>query len=613
MMWAALGLVTHFRRRDGGWLALFTGLMLLAGHAQTAWYTMLLVGLFAVWYALTQPLTPPFTWWWDRLRRIAAVAALMLLGAGIAALQLIPTAELLLTSSRDSGLDYDFAVNFSYHPLRSLNMLSPYIFGNPAVGTYNAQQGVFFEFAVYIGLLPLVAAFSALFGWLRNLQRDPADRQPYFKSAPFWWIIVIVAFALAMGRHSPVFPFLYRHVPTFDMFQGPVRWHLWTVFALSVLAGIGVNNWGRGARVRRWARLATVACLGIVMLSVVALIVLDIENDSIHILLVAMITTGAIAVLTGILTLRQPDPTTPHYGRWSLLVLIVITIDLSWAAWGLNPTVASDFYARNPTSTAATDSTGLSRIYWTETVENSVKFDTYFRFDDYRIASRHWQAIRRAQLPNLNLVDRAYLLNNFDPLQVGDFADYLDLVETGYQNGAPEALLQAAGAETYYDEFALPQAVEPAGTRAWLVDAVCWHESRESLEDGLLSADWNPQTQIHMLGDGGCPDPGEPEAMPSDAILLNDEANRVTLEVNAPRYTWLVLADTDYPGWTATVDDKPVPIYRANLAFRAVQIPAGQHTVTFAYQARWLLPGAVITALALLGTLVLFRAQEISD
>src|SRR6185503_2715457 len=61
-------------------------------------------------------------------------------------------------------------------------------------------------------------------------------------------------------------------------------------------------------------------------------------------------------------------------------------------------------------------------------------------------------------------------------------------------------------------------------------------------------------------------------------------SDRIALEVNAKANGVLVVADADYPGWEATVDGAPTPIYRANLAFRAVEIPAGTHRVEFRFR-----------------------------
>jgi len=61
---------------------------------------------------------------------------------------------------------------------------------------------------------------------------------------------------------------------------------------------------------------------------------------------------------------------------------------------------------------------------------------------------------------------------------------------------------------------------------------------------------------------------------------------------------YLVNTDAYYPGWRAYVDGRPAALYRANLAFRAVLVPPGRHTVTFRYEPRSLRVGAAVSALA---------------
>ena len=58
-----------------------------------------------------------------------------------------------------------------------------------------------------------------------------------------------------------------------------------------------------------------------------------------------------------------------------------------------------------------------------------------------------------------------------------------------------------------------------------------------------------------------------------------------------------MLLDTYYPGWQALVDDRPVTIHPANLAFRAVELSAGEHRIEFSYRPASLQVGAVLTGL----------------
>ncbi len=65
--------------------------------------------------------------------------------------------------------------------------------------------------------------------------------------------------------------------------------------------------------------------------------------------------------------------------------------------------------------------------------------------------------------------------------------------------------------------------------------------------------------------------------------LTVDSPNRLEMKVMSPQAGYLVLTDTHFPGWTATVDDKPAPILRANYLFRALAIQPGDHKIVFSY------------------------------
>lgn len=567
MVWAIVGFIRTGKPRDSALLATFSALLLLAGHAQVAWYTLLLAGVFALWTAWTSSLARR-----QAIIRLLGTGGCLLLGVGVAAIQLVPTAELLSQSQRGDGVGYDFAMNFSYAPLRAFNLLSANIFGTPADGSYYTN-GAYFEDALYVGLLPLLAAFAALLMWRgRRRARDPLTRL-----VPVALLVVIVGFVFALGRYTPIFPFLYQYVPTFDLFQAPVRWHLWTAFGLSMLAAVGVTWWMASARARRWTRRLLAAFIGLVLVGIVGLLTQNTGNEIVLTALRAVLFAGVIGAGAALVILRLLRTSTRE--RWTTGLYALLAADLLIAGWGLNPAEGADFFVPMVATNAA-------RAYVPADEVQLLTYDTYFRFDDYPLAQSQIDLIRDSRLPNLNLIDHAPLLNNFDPLLISDYAAYLHLIEA---TNNPSRLLQAAG----------------VGERAWLVSAACWHETDAQLDARLLDPAWLPTQQVQFRGDGGC---APPEAPVGSIAYASEDGSE--FRVSSPRDTWLVAAFTDYPGWTATVDGDAVPIYRANRAFRAVQVPPGNHEITFEYRPAWLLPSALISLISLLVLIVLYRLRS---
>jgi uncharacterized membrane protein YfhO len=80
----------------------------------------------------------------------------------------------------------------------------------------------------------------------------------------------------------------------------------------------------------------------------------------------------------------------------------------------------------------------------------------------------------------------------------------------------------------------------------------------------------------------------------------------VELRANLGRPGLVILADTYYPGWQLTIDDKPAPIYRANRIMRGAAVPAGDHTLIYTYKPASFRIGAIgsLSALAMLLALI---------
>ena len=88
-------------------------------------------------------------------------------------------------------------------------------------------------------------------------------------------------------------------------------------------------------------------------------------------------------------------------------------------------------------------------------------------------------------------------------------------------------------------------------------------------------------------------------------------AHRVELATAPSRPGWLVLNDAYYPGWEAEVDGRPAAILPAYVAFRAVALPAGRHRVVFRYAPGSVRAGAAVSVGAIaIALLLLLRPKR---
>jgi hypothetical protein len=91
------------------------------------------------------------------------------------------------------------------------------------------------------------------------------------------------------------------------------------------------------------------------------------------------------------------------------------------------------------------------------------------------------------------------------------------------------------------------------------------------------------------------------------------QVDRFTLRVSADRPALLMVLDNYYPAWRATVGGRETPIYRANHTFRAVEVPTGEHMVTFRYTPVALRTGALISLAVLTLLLLVIAAGYLAD
>lgn len=615
IFWLTGRIMTRRRWPDVGGLALIFALQLLAGHAQTVWYNSVGVGLYVLWVLAWNQRRDPLR---QRAGAVLMVSAGLLLGLATAAVQVIPTAEYLAESQRSSGLDYKTATNLSYHPARLITLLSPNFYGTPADGSY-ITQGIYFEDAAYIGFIPFISACAAVIGWLRK--RRSLAEHPTFITVPFWVMLALLALFFALGKYNPVFHFLYDHVPTFKTFREPVRWLILSEFSLAMLAGIGTGHWGRGKWVVFWSRLAAAGGGAMAVMALVGLDYVKFDSENLRVLSWGMVVLGCWIAGAALLTLIQPvdpSPISPHV--WQTVVLVFVALDLAWLADGLNPTVPAKFFQQRAVAPPP------GRTYWFKEYRNDITFGTdkdapvqvegYFDLTDYRKAVKNWQVIRASLLPNINMLDRVPSLNNNDPLLPSYHSQYLDLIEEEGKNAG--ALLRAAGVSQAYGQVPIgwqgenPATAPASGgvTLAWLVPHAEWHDSDSAIKAALRDPAWNPEQTVILAGKSAALVGQAYPVGTGQVTLLENHPERRRYHVTASSASTLVISETWYPGWSVTVNGKPAPLYRANLAFQAVAVPAGESDVTLTYRLNYWTVSAVISLMALLAAVGLIMFEH---
>lgn len=600
------------------WLGLAIALQFLAGHAQWWFYSLVAVGLY---YLMPAPDTgAPGT----RGARFVYLALAGLIGLGLAAVQFLPTAELAYFSQRSAGADYGFAMAYSMWPWRWLTLAIPNLFGSPASGDFEGYA-TYWEDATYMGLVPLLFAVSALASWISaRWRRTPLERSP-LRLVPALFLLALLGGWLAMGQNTFLYPLVFRYVPGFGFFQAPARLLLWTGFALATLAGIGADRFRLSYPAQYSLRLTAAGGIAVLGTGLYFLRSDLLPYPSLPRAATAFglwLSLGAVVLL---LRGRDPGAADTRIARsplpvpvWQWLALIVAAVDLLRFGQPLTPAIDPILYRRPIQSAQFILNRGReARLFSSEQYDYDVKYGRYFSFEDFGPGDpARWQELRESLLPTFPAVAGLRSANNYDPLEVGRWRAWLDRVEAApWPQRAPLLRLANVGyllgsappdlAPIYEGPtpiYALPDPLPFAYVVSGVRPAA---DSAEAL--ALLAAPgFDPEREVVLEGASAAP----PGARFHPAASVRTEANRLVIQTDAPDAGYLVISQTGYPGWRATVDGRAVPILPANGAFQAVPAPAGSHTVMLAYRPVSFRIGAGLSLATLLGLAGLALARR---
>ncbi len=611
--------------REGKWegyglLAIAVALALL-GHFQMAYYVLIAAGLFALYLAF-DPDTPGERR--ARLGRLGLALGAVLLGYGLAMIQVLPFIQYIPFSPRAQGFHvagasaFDAATSFAV-PWAHV----PSFFLRDFVGareTYWGPNPIKFH-SEYLGL-PVVA-LAVLGAASRGRRRL------------ILWLggIGLLFLLISMGSATPFYQVWWAVMPLVKKTRAPGMAFFVPSFVVACFAAFGVERLERreGARhLMPWLVAAAVVILLAVTgaLGTLAANVASAEGlgrvdqartDAGAILLGAL--TSGVALLAVALLARQylRRSAAPH----ALLVgiLLVLSADLWLDArpfWAYSPLPKNSIFRADPI---------VDRLRQTP--------PPYRALDLLGIYPKHGVTLMAFDVPQLFGTSSFNEIRYFDELwdADGDFDNRYrypwlwDLYAVRYVV-APTGSAQVDSFMAAGDRFrpVLTGVMTPGGIPATLferTDPAPWARVVPAAVKADSAQLWptlfNPRMdfgRLVLFTPDAPVTPPRISAMPvpsaSRATLTAWEPGRMSIALDpAPdSASYLVVAENWYPDWRATVDGKPATTMRGDWTLLTVPIPAGARTVqlTFRSPAYVLGRGVSVASVGLTLALVLVPA-----
>ncbi len=150
---------------------------------------------------------------------------------------------------------------------------------------------------------------------------------------------------------------------------------------------------------------------------------------------------------------------------------------------------------------------------------------------------------------------------------------------------------------------------ESALPRARFVDSLTTIDDENELVDRLADPALDPRATVFVSSAdaellGALPaDGGDPSGRV--AKFVHEDGKRTSVAIAAGAAGYLVLADTFFPGWQATIDGTPAEIVRGNLYQRVIRIPAKECVLEMRFEAQGFKAGLVVGLAALVVFIVL--------
>ncbi len=604
-----LFLIEKYLRKKRSYILILMPVILaiqfLAGHFQIPFYAAL---LFSCYFIFRLSSFKKFG------KSLFLLLFIALFAFVLSSIQLLPTLELIRFSDRGSGMNIERANQYSFWPWQFITFIFP--------GFYDFQENYWgsrqiMEMGAYIGIVPLLLAFFI------TLSKK--------KSKVIWFYILVAigSMLFAIGKYSPLR--LIKIEPSLWFFSAPSRFLYLSTFALAILAGFGLDQIlsmpkEKLQKLTKGLGLILFALLILVLMSnyfffIQTVFLQDLAEkifefiikgskehvfpwsyyeEKIQYLIEKNQSSGislnyldtyfslflffSFFVLVKLYTLKKVSK---NYLAAFLVLLSFLELFYFGQKW-YSPVNIKEVEKKPQTAKFLQQDKDIYRILTLRETKDTGKIFSNppkplpldlkrelllpIEHSLFGLSSPEWSASLDMQrhVQYMDAMRSSKEIKNENLLNLANIKYIISQDEI--QNPRWEKIYNEE-VKIYENEMVLP--------RLFFAEEIKVEKNSQEILAKMQEPSFSPQNLAYIEEE--IKEEIEKERA-KEARIISYTDKKIVINTKTDGNSFLVLTDTFYSGWQASLDGQPIKIYQTDYLFRGVLVPFGEHQVVFQYQ-----------------------------
>ena len=604
-----------FEKRDllsVGLLSAAIGTALLTNHVQMVFYGFIVIGFYFLYDVFGNLKADKII----AAKKVGLFALTFIIGFGIAAYIYLSVYEYSQFSMRGgvaagtgSGLDFNYATNWSLHPYETITLLIPSFFGYANIYYWGWMP--FTESTVYVGIIPIILSAIALL-----IKRD--------RGTIFFAALAVIMLIMSFGRYFFVYDLLFKFFPFFDKFRAPAMiLHLLPLtfgmmaaygleFLIDLPSKFDIQKLKKGLYIAAGV-IAAILIIGVIgkssIYSSLSGSMFHRDEDLSQLQQYGAQANQALAQLKQM----RFDLLCDDYVKFSLIAIaslgvIIVYLNKKIKAHLLGVALIAillvDLLILDVKFIEPKSNTAIDQSFAPDQTVKFLKADS----SQYRIFP-----IGQLFMDNSWMYHHIESIGGYSPVKI---KIYQEMVDSCLYHGSDPSfplnmnvvnmlntkyvIAQGRLPEERFTPVAFDQSkrvvthLNPAyQPRVFFVDTIFVAKSKTEVFRTLNSTAFDSR-KIAILEQQPPAIPRKSDSVSAEITLY--QSSDIKLSTYCSSMSLLVLSEVYYPaGWNAYIDGVETPIYKTNYILRSVIVPGGAHTVEFRFAPKTYELGMIIT------------------